>query len=188
MRHTLETYSGLYFDFDDPRPEQVDVADIAKALSWTCRFGGHVSRGISVAEHAVLVYELTQPKTRDPELLLAALHHDSHEAYLGDIPTPLKAKLGPRYRELVHEIDEAIGDHLGIDLRGLVKHPIIKAGRPVGDALRGLPRQALAGRGGALGSRDAAAQPRLVECRLPDSAEALFRRVHTRAMLDVRNG
>jgi hypothetical protein len=62
MRHTLETYSGLYFDFDDPRPEQVDVADIAKALSWTCRFGGHVSRGISVAEHAVLVYELVQER------------------------------------------------------------------------------------------------------------------------------
>jgi hypothetical protein len=110
----IETFTGRYFDYAAPAAEDVSVTDIARALSHTCRFGGHTSRFYSVAEHAVLVRWLVRRSVEAPELWLAALHHDSHEAYVGDIPTPLKHHLGQPYREMRHAIDVAVGERLGI--------------------------------------------------------------------------
>lgn len=112
----METLSGLWFDFDDPRPEQISLTDIAGALSQTNRFGGHTPWPYSVAEHACLVRRLVI-EDGHPELALAALHHDSHEAYIGDLPTPLKNALERAgvYRPLVASIDLAIGAALDVD-------------------------------------------------------------------------
>lgn len=105
----LETTSGKFFDYLKPLPEQVSVADMAHALSNICRFNGHCSRHYSVAEHAVLVCHLVRERRPTDKLLaLAALHHDSHEAYLGDLPTPLKVDLGGKYRKFVARADAAI--------------------------------------------------------------------------------
>lgn len=76
---------GRKFHPFDPRPEDIDIDDIAHALSHVCRFGGHVRRFYSVAEHSVLVARCV------PKIVgLAALLHDAAEAYLGDIPRPIK--------------------------------------------------------------------------------------------------
>jgi hypothetical protein len=88
---------------------------------------------------------------------------------------------------MVHEIDEAIGDYLGIDLRGLVKHPIIKEADQLAMRYEAYHVKRSQGAGEHWG-HETPLRNHLVECRLPDSAEALFRRVHTRAMMDVRNG
>jgi len=37
----LQTAGGRAFFPLDPRPEDVDILDIAHALSFVCRFGGH---------------------------------------------------------------------------------------------------------------------------------------------------
>lgn len=111
-RTTIETWRGHYFDFADPRAEDVKIEDIAHALSQTCRFGGHTRRFYSVAEHALFVHDLVRPAA--PAVLLAALHHDSHEAYLGDVPTPLKRLLDGKFIDLVIAADEAIGEAFGI--------------------------------------------------------------------------
>ena len=37
-------YSGRRFYFAEPRLEDIDIKDIARALSNLCRFGGHVDR------------------------------------------------------------------------------------------------------------------------------------------------
>lgn len=112
---SLETYTGLYFDYSDPMPADVCLADIARALSMTCRFGGHVTRYFSVAEHAMNVANHVFNVTGDNELALAALHHDSHEAYIGDLPTPLKQDIGDQYVALKDSADEAIGFALELD-------------------------------------------------------------------------
>lgn len=86
----IQTVSGRKFHVFDPRPEDVDLEDIAHALSNLCRFSGHTSSFYSVAEHAVHVAETVYLITRDAGLALAALHHDDGEAYTGDFPSPWK--------------------------------------------------------------------------------------------------
>src|ERR1044072_3338397 len=116
----LETYTGRFFDYDDPQPEQINLTDIARALSYTARFGGHTSRFYSVAEHALLCHALVSEQVPNrPDLALAALHHDSHEAYLGDVPTPLKRTLEAAapdlYYGLVRKVDDAVGAAFELD-------------------------------------------------------------------------
>lgn len=112
-RTEMETRSGAYFDFANPSATDIDVEDIAHSLSKTCRFGGHCEPFVSVAEHAMLVRYLVRDAGH-PELSAAALHHDSHEAFVGDVPTPLKCLFGKSYRALIERIDGAIGEALEI--------------------------------------------------------------------------
>jgi hypothetical protein len=126
LPHAIETLSGGMFDFDRPQADQVDIGDIATALGNTCRFGGHVKRYYSVAEHALLVYRLVKNGGFPPDVCYAALHHDSHEAYLGDIPTPLKRTLGRSWKRRAAKVDTVICDQLGI-AHELMEHDAVKA-------------------------------------------------------------
>jgi hypothetical protein len=120
----FETHTGRLFDYADPRPDQIDIDDIAHALSLTCRFGGHTGVFYSVAQHALLVRHLVI-EAGYVELAHAALHHDSHEAYLGDVPTPLKRMLGFRFADLAKATDLAIGEALEVD-PALFAHPAVR--------------------------------------------------------------
>lgn len=84
----MQTASGGIFWPLDPDPDEVQIGDIAHALSQICRFGGHSLRFYSVAEHSVRVarYRPKAPRAHR----LAALLHDASEAYLGDIIRPIK--------------------------------------------------------------------------------------------------
>lgn len=90
----MQTYSGGRYYPMDPRPEDIEPRDIAHALSLLCRYGGHVDRFYSVAEHCVLMSEAVAP-----EHALYALLHDATEAYVVDVPRPLKRYLD-RYRDI----------------------------------------------------------------------------------------
>ena len=91
-RYIIDTASGIRLDLDDPRSEDIRIEDVAGGLSKVCRFGAQPLEYYSVAQHASLVRQLVV-EAGYPELALAALHHDSHEAYLCDIPSPLKSKI-----------------------------------------------------------------------------------------------
>lgn len=120
----METYSGEMFDFEAPDPESIHLDDIAHALSLTCRFGGHIPNFYSVADHALMVRSLVI-EAGHPELAKEALHHDSHEAILGDLPTPIKQKMGQAWKRLAASIDEAICQ--AFDLSGFNHEVIHKA-------------------------------------------------------------
>jgi uncharacterized protein len=99
--HWITTYSGVSFHYLDPKPEEIFIEDIARALSMICRFNGHCKEFYSVAEHCILVSELVK---NNP---LAGLLHDAHEAYLGDMTRPVKNEL-PDYLKLVGNVQRAI--------------------------------------------------------------------------------
>lgn len=104
----MQLYSGKRFYPLDPRPEDIDSVDIAHALSLLCRYGGHIDRFYSVAEHCVLMSQIVAP-----EHALAALLHDATEAYVVDVPRPLKRYL-PDYQKIERYVWEAIVDRFGL--------------------------------------------------------------------------
>lgn len=102
---TLTTWSGRKVDYANPLPEQICIQDIATALSRECRYAGHASHFYSVAQHSVLCSRIVPP-----ELAIEALLHDASEAYLKDIPSPLKALL-PDYKVIEARFERAIREH-----------------------------------------------------------------------------
>ena len=103
----MQTHTGRRFYPLDPRQDDIALTDIAHALSHVCRFGGHCRHFYSVAQHSVLVASILPPR-----LQLAGLLHDATEAYLIDLPTPIKAAL-PDYKvmetKLAGLIEQAFG-------------------------------------------------------------------------------
>lgn len=106
--HEIETASGRYVDVAAPNPATIVLEDIAHALANTNRFAGHTCRPYTVAEHAVLVAEHLLERTGSPYLALAGLHHDDAEAFLLDVPRPMKVLLGRAYEQLTERMDRAI--------------------------------------------------------------------------------
>jgi len=90
----MQTYTGRMIDPLNLRPADVDIIDVAHALSNTCRFGGHTRSFYSVAEHSLLVSHLVPH-----EHALCGLLHDAPEAYLGDVIWPLKPRMFLQFGE-----------------------------------------------------------------------------------------
>lgn len=67
----------------------------------------------SVAEHCCLVHDLVAAERLGGKWAAAALLHDGHEAYLGDVVTPLKALLGPAYAQLAARMAPRSGPRPG---------------------------------------------------------------------------
>jgi len=126
----LQTYMGHAFDVLEPKAEDIDIRDIAHSLAHQCRFLGHTRSFSSVAQHSVLVCELVA-RNLDCTYIgageqgplpswtpLAALLHDAHEAYLGDMPRPIKdiSEVAKVYEPLAMHIQTAIHDAVGVSV------------------------------------------------------------------------
>lgn len=107
----MQTVTGKQFWPLDPRPEDIDIKDIASALSKQCRFGGHCDWHYSVAQHCVYVSHQVPAEHQ-----LAALMHDSTEAYCIDVPRPLKRSL-IGYAKIEERIWLAIATKFALPLR-----------------------------------------------------------------------
>jgi hypothetical protein len=107
----IQTALGRQFWPIDPRADEVFIDDIAHALSMLCRFGGHCLRFYSVAEHSVLLSRAA-PIIAKPW----ALMHDASEAYLVDVPRPLKPFLAG-YSEAEGKIMRAVCQRFGLGER-----------------------------------------------------------------------
>lgn len=92
----MTTASGKRMKPLDPKVGDICIEDIAHHLGMEVRFMGAVNRFYSVAEHCVLVVNIAASDSTDKTepllstFLTAALLHDASEAYLKDLPAPLK--------------------------------------------------------------------------------------------------
>lgn len=134
----MQTFTGKQFYPLDPQAQDVNIDDIAHALSMQCRYNGHVKKFYSVAEHCVLISRLVAP-----EHALWALLHDATEAYVGDMVRPLKLHL-PQYIAVEEQVMAAIAEKFGIgpgmpaevkeaDSRILLDERAALLGTPAGD-------------------------------------------------------
>lgn len=109
----MTTYTGRRVNPSTMQPKDVDMRDIAHALSNMCRFGGHCPQFYSVAEHSVYVAFCARAENREQRL--AAFAHDFSEAYIVDVPRPIKKQRNMEgYREIEHRLSQVIYAHLGI--------------------------------------------------------------------------
>jgi uncharacterized protein len=112
----IQTLSGRRVNPLDASPEDIDPADIARALAHTCRFGGHSKVFYSVAQHSAIVSDLLEARGATPDELMAALLHDAAEAYLGDLPHPLKhrSELGAAFRAAEKRLEAVIEERFAL--------------------------------------------------------------------------
>lgn len=110
MSRWIQTFSGVKFHPLSPRAEDVRLVDIAHALANTCRFAGHTTSFYSVACHSVMVSRAVPEQFARWGLL-----HDASEAYLNDLPSPIKS-LMPEYKRAEEAVMIVIAEAFGLEL------------------------------------------------------------------------
>ncbi|CAB5514275.1 hypothetical protein LMG26857_03333 [Achromobacter anxifer] len=140
----IMTQSAARIDFQDLEASTVRLNDIAHALSWVNRYTGHAAFGFSVAAHSLAISYFLEKRGESAAVQMGGLMHDAHEAYFGDVSTPLKKYLDvvPELRTLgvtQEQIDkfqlafraredavqDMVAKKLGIDV-SLTRHPAVK--------------------------------------------------------------
>ena len=103
----ITTFTGKHFDPVNPDMSQVDIIDIAHALSLICRGNGHVQTFFSVGQHCINAAREAAALGYSKRLVLACLLHDAGEAYMSDVPRPLKAAM-PEYVQIENRLLDLI--------------------------------------------------------------------------------
>lgn len=117
----LVTFSGKELHFMNPQPDEICLEDISNALSKNCRYAGQVKDFYSVAEHSILMARYFIDKGEWSKAY-CALMHDATEAYLVDIPRPIKPHL-KGYLEMEAVLQEVIFERFDVpDMCKDVKH------------------------------------------------------------------
>lgn len=86
-------HSGLKVPLEDPRFHHIQPSDIAHHLARITRFNGGTHTPYSVAQHCCVVADILQGQKHSALLVLRGLLHDAHEAYVGDVISPVKLQL-----------------------------------------------------------------------------------------------
>ena len=105
----IQTFTGKRINVFDPWYGDIKIADIAHALSNICRFTGHCQQFYSVAEHS---YYVSQYVPRS--MAMKGLLHDASEAYLCDVPRPIKPHL-TNYAGIEHMLTTEIFKRFGLN-------------------------------------------------------------------------
>lgn len=129
--HACETVTGRYVDVVNPRPEDINLTDMVWSVSRQVRYAGHtLGDPYHIAQHECFVeflldYVTSSDAEGDPlrasfDKWMSGLHwpsllrlpivrmhclvHDNTEAYLVDLPSPVKRH--PALREPYKELEE----------------------------------------------------------------------------------
>ncbi|MEO5355125.1 MAG: phosphohydrolase [Magnetococcus sp. XQGC-1] len=159
----IQTFTGRQFWPMDARPEEVEIRDIAHSLAMLCRFNGHCHRFYSVAEHAVHVSRMVEAAHARWGLL-----HDAAEAYISDMPQPIKREL-PTFRACEEQLQLVIARRFALPI-------------PMPAAVKQADMQLLATEKMALMAREPAPwedlpeplNPAMIQAWSPEVAEEIF--------------
>ena len=108
----IYTFKGHKINLYKPDENEIDMDDISHVLSYQCRFGGNVNKFHSVAQHSLEVQQLLSEY--DTNTQFAGLMHDAQEAYMTDLPTPIKVLL-PDYSTMEERLAQKIRDKYDIN-------------------------------------------------------------------------
>lgn len=111
----IDTHSGKKITPLDPDPDNIRIEDIAHGLSNIGRFAGQGREFYSVARHSIHVSYEVEVRGGGPSAQRYALLHDAAEAYLSDVPGPVKRSL-PGYKHAERRVDRAVVRALDLDV------------------------------------------------------------------------
>lgn len=116
----MKTWTGVHAPLEGNG--EVNILDLVVQLGRQLRFNGFGDKEYTVLHHSMLVSMIWLRMGFDPSKLVYVLVHDCHEAYTGDIPSPIKAAIGKiasdkinPIAQLEKKIDERIHEHLNIE-------------------------------------------------------------------------
>ncbi|TNG94045.1 hypothetical protein FHQ28_05360 [Pasteurellaceae bacterium USgator11] len=109
----IKTYTNKHIDYNNLDPNQICITDIAHHLSLENRFMGQSEAAYSVANHLLFCLAIAKHLGYTPYLCLRVLMHDFAEAYVKDIPTPLK-RLLPDFMAVEARFEWAIEEWFGL--------------------------------------------------------------------------
>lgn len=122
---TLRSFRGRELYVPDLDLKAIQICDIALALSKECRFLGRCRGFYSVAEHLCHCFDVARtfdmPWMRLREILL----HDAAEAYVRDMPSPVKRIL-PDYQGLEKLVTRRIHEKFGVRELGSAGPGLVK--------------------------------------------------------------
>lgn len=120
----IDTRSGETIRPLDPDPSKIRLEDIAHGLANVGRFAGQGNEFHSVARHSVYVSREVEARGGSAEAQRYALVHDAAEAYLSDVPGPVKKSL-PGYKHAERRLDAAVEEALGLGVDD-TEHDLVK--------------------------------------------------------------
>lgn len=119
------TFSKQKFSPLKASAEEIDIIDIAHALSLMCRANGHIRHFYSVAQHCLNCSREAEARGLSDEIQLACLLHDASEAYISDITRPIKRSL-PQYMEMEEVLQNQILDKFNLAHLTETEHYLVK--------------------------------------------------------------
>lgn len=125
----IQLSHGHVFDYRTFTSGDIHAVDIARALGSKCRYGGYTRAHYSVAEHCLHLTRHAMAEGQNIHMALWALLHDAGEAYLPDVPGPLKdTNVMEPVRDLEQRILEAIAQRF--DLRDPLNDVLVSRSIP----------------------------------------------------------
>lgn len=122
----ITTFTGKHFYPLNPDKQDIDLEDIAHALSLICRANGHFKHFYSVAQHCIACANEAVARGYSWEVILGALLHDASEAYLCDVTRPVKKHI-PAYLQAEEKLQNCIWNHfIGRELTEAEKNQIFE--------------------------------------------------------------
>lgn len=113
MAEYITTYTGQHFYPLNPEYDKIKIEDIAHSLSMLCRANGHYKYFYSVADHALDCAAEARERCMGSYMIMLCLLHDAAEAYISDIPRPVKRDLNG-----IYAIEERLSDLIYIKFAG----------------------------------------------------------------------